>query len=75
MRVGATPIGARQLQLPAHKVGRRSHGGVVRVEPFGSDRFGLNGIVVVHAGLDAADAYVVPSPDSPPEDDTTQQRG
>jgi hypothetical protein len=54
-------------QDEAHKVERSSHSGVIGVEPFSSDRFGLDGVVasegsssampvafvVVHAGLDA----------------------
>ncbi len=38
----------RQLQLPPHQVERSPHGGVVRVEPFGSNRFPF---VVVHIGI------------------------
>jgi hypothetical protein len=48
---------AEQFQLPAHQIEGRSHGQVVRVEPFGSDRFAF---VVIHAGLDAVRSRSVP---------------
>lgn len=54
--VKALGIAGEQFRLSAHKVEHRSHGWVVRVEPFGSDRFAF---VVVHAGLDAVEARSV----------------
>jgi hypothetical protein len=61
---GAPPIAGKAAPAPRAQGRAPLARRVVRVEPLGSDRFGLNGIVVVHAGLDAADAYAILSPDS-----------